>query len=339
MYKVTLSMPIYNVAPYVERALLSALNQTFESIEFLLVDDRGTDNSMEIVRRIIKDHPRGKDVRIIEHPHNIGTGATKNTAIDNAQGEYLFFMDSDDEITPDCIQVLYDRMMEDKVDMVVGSSQSIDIDGTVSKHVQLENVNRWGNDVLMKYHCVENNQFPVYTWNKLYRLSFLRDNSIHCIPEHNCEDLYFSFNVEKYAQSFSFIDNVTYWYYIRPNSFMDRIQNHISMKEVNMLMDFLSYKKAYIKSIGDANLQDVLSHSIYRSIRLWGEFILSSDKMSRKEKYRGIVGFYSDVTFNKLAVKNRIERISIGLYFSHILSDVLLYIVLIIMIGIKNRIR
>ena len=46
MYKVTLSMPIYNVAPYVERALLSALNQTFESIEFLLVDDRGTDNSM-----------------------------------------------------------------------------------------------------------------------------------------------------------------------------------------------------------------------------------------------------------------------------------------------------
>ena len=66
MYKVTLSMPIYNVAPYVERALLSALNQTFESIEFLLVDDRGTDNSMDIVRRIIKDHPRGKDVRIID---------------------------------------------------------------------------------------------------------------------------------------------------------------------------------------------------------------------------------------------------------------------------------
>ena len=94
MYKVTLSMPIYNVAPYVERALLSALNQTFESIEFLLVDDRGTDNSMDIVRRIIKDHPRGKDVRIIEHPHNIGLGATRNTAIDNAQGEYLFFMDS-----------------------------------------------------------------------------------------------------------------------------------------------------------------------------------------------------------------------------------------------------
>ena len=106
-------MPIYNVAPYVERALLSALNQTFESIEFLIVDDRGTDNSMEIVRKIVAEHPRGKDVRIIEHPHNIGLGATRNTAIDNAQGEYLFFMDSDDEITPDCIEVLYKAMMEE----------------------------------------------------------------------------------------------------------------------------------------------------------------------------------------------------------------------------------
>ena len=58
MYKVTLSMPIYNVAPYVERALLSALNQTFESIEFLLVDDRGTDNSMDIVRRYAKSEAK-----------------------------------------------------------------------------------------------------------------------------------------------------------------------------------------------------------------------------------------------------------------------------------------
>lgn len=50
-YKVTLAMPVYNVEKYVERALLSALNQTFDSIEFLIVDDKGTDRSMEIVRQ------------------------------------------------------------------------------------------------------------------------------------------------------------------------------------------------------------------------------------------------------------------------------------------------
>ena len=339
MYKVTLSMPIYNVAPYVERALLSALNQTFESIEFLLVDDRGIDNSMEIVRRIIKDHPRGKDVRIIEHPYNVGLGATRNTAIDNAQGEYLFFMDSDDEITPDCIQVLYDKMMEEKVDMVVGSSQSINMNGMVSEHLRLDNVNRRGVGILINYHYVENHIFPVYTWNKLYSLSFLKENCIRCIAGHNCEDLYFSFNVERCVQSFSYINNITYSYYIRSNSFMDRIQSHLSIREVGMLMDFLLYKKSYIREIKDITLQDILLHSIYRSVRVWGEYILSSDKMNMNEKYRGIVGFYSDMKFNKYTTNNRIEKISIGLYFIHRLSDVLLFTVLVMMVYIKKAIR
>jgi glycosyltransferase involved in cell wall biosynthesis len=110
MYKVTLSMPVYNVEKYMERALLSALNQTFESIEYLIVDDKGTDNSMAIVRRIIANHPRGKDVRIIDHGVNQGLGAARNSAIKEAKGEYLYCMDSDDEITKDCIEILYNKM-------------------------------------------------------------------------------------------------------------------------------------------------------------------------------------------------------------------------------------
>jgi glycosyltransferase involved in cell wall biosynthesis len=121
METVTLTMPVYNVAPYIEKSLLSALDQTYEEIEFIVVDDKGTDNSMEIVRKVIDNHPRGKAVKIIEHPINIGLGAGRNSAIDNALGEYIFFMDSDDEITPDCIQKLYDEMQRSDVDFVQGS--------------------------------------------------------------------------------------------------------------------------------------------------------------------------------------------------------------------------
>lgn len=217
MYKVTLSMPIYNVAPYVERALLSALNQTFESIEFLLVDDRGTDNSMDIVHRVIKEHPRGKDVRIIEHPHNIGLGATRNTAIDNAQGEYLFFMDSDDEITPDCIQVLYDKMMEEKVDMVVGSLTEITVEG--EKVVYKLKDQTWRGELcLSKYYYSEKQYFPVMTWNKLYDLSFLRKNEIRCYPNHLNEDMVFSLLLKYYIESFSVVSISTISYYRRENS-------------------------------------------------------------------------------------------------------------------------
>lgn len=241
MYKVTLSMPIYNVASYVERALLSALNQTFESIEFLLVDDQGTDNSMEIVRQIIKDHPRGKDVRIIGHPYNIGLGATRNTAIDNAQGEYLFFMDSDDEITPDCIQVLYDKMMEDFTDLVVGSYDRINKIGKTFPGKQYEKLKLEGEYVLANYVYVENKPFSITTWNKLYKMSFLRDNKIKCIENHLNEDVVFTQQVVSTAKSCSFISNITLHYYMRENSTEDKRNSNMSYRNADEAIDVICF--------------------------------------------------------------------------------------------------
>ena len=83
-HTVTIAMPVYNVAPYVEKSLLSALNQTFAGIEYLLVDDKGTDESMDIVRRIVSMHPRGKDVRIIDQKYNQGTAAARNVMMSEA---------------------------------------------------------------------------------------------------------------------------------------------------------------------------------------------------------------------------------------------------------------
>lgn len=252
-------MPIYNVASYVERALLSALNQTFGSIEFLLVDDRGTDNSMEIVRRIIKEHPRGKDVRIIEHPHNIGTGATKNTAIDNAQGEYLFFMDSDDEITPDCIQVLYDKMMEEKVDMVAGSYNI-----PSERIYYLPNETLCSNDGILSYVYKEKLPLPIYTWNKLYDISFLRRNDIRCVSYHTCEDNIFCFKILMSASSVSFVSQVTYIYYQYATSFMGRLKNFgFSEKVACMHADIITYK---VDRCQDADPEDHMMKYVFSSI-------------------------------------------------------------------------
>ncbi|GGK11188.1 glycosyltransferase family 2 protein [Parabacteroides faecis] len=250
MYKVTLSMPIYNVAPYVERALLSALNQTFESIEFLLVDDRGTDNSMEIVRRIIKDHPRGKDVRIIEHPHNIGTGATKNTAIDNAQGEFLFFMDSDDEITPGCIQVLYDKMIECPVDFVAGSMCEVINDSKTIDRVLMDTT-RKGEFALSTYIYKDRKYFPIMLWNKLYNLKFLRINHIRCYDTHLNEDDIFSLHLSYYVRSFSFTSKITLRYFRRDSSTTGNTNlintERIIRQEKDIVIELNKYLKMYNK--------------------------------------------------------------------------------------------
>ena len=305
MYKVTLSMPIYNVAPYVERALLSALNQTFESIEFLLVDDRGTDNSMEIVRRIIKDHPRGKDVRIIEHPHNIGTGATKNIAINNAQGEYLFFMDSDDEITSDCIQVLYDSMMEEKVDLVVGSYKILNENDLINKEFKFNNILLKGDSCLLYYHYMKKESFPVFTWNKLYSVKFIRENNIKCIPYHNCEDLFFTFNIEIKSKKCHMIDHCTYYYYLREGSFMDSFNKKINTKVLQCLIEVISFQIEYASSLSDKILSDSIIRATFRYVRAWSYAILDSSAMTNEDKCIYILKLHEGLSMKMITLKDK----------------------------------
>lgn len=281
MYKVTLSMPIYNVAPYVERALLSALNQTFESIEFLLVDDRGTDNSMEIVRRIIENHPRGKDVRIIEHPHNIGLGAARNTAIDNAQGEYLFFMDSDDEITQDCIQVLYDRMMEEKVDIVVGSFTEVTVEGKRLLRT-LKDLTKRGKFCLSEYKYKERQYIPIMTWNKLYSLSFLRENEIRCYPNHLGEDMVFSMYIQYHANSFSTVSLHTALYCRRDDSVAS--VKVLTKRHGEQILDLLCVYKKLLPGYLGSNLKAEYLHAMLYVASLNMLAICESSKLSVYEK-------------------------------------------------------
>ena len=210
-YKVTIAMPVYNVAPYVERSLLSALSQSFQNIEFLIIDDKGTDNSMEIVRQIVSTHPRGKDVRIIDHRINQGPGQTRNTAIEQAQGEYLYFMDSDDEIMPDCIQALYDAMTETPVDFIAASHIVVRDNQPIRESV-LPNRILNGTYELWQYQSSAKQPIYIVTWNKLYRLKFLKNNHIRCAPHHRNEDEIFTTQVWCEACSCRLLSNITYKY-------------------------------------------------------------------------------------------------------------------------------
>lgn len=216
MYKVSLAIPIYNVSLFVERALLSVLNQTYDNIEYLIVDDKGQDDSMDIVHRIIKDHPRGKDVRIIEHPYNIGLGATRNTAIDNAQGEYLFFMDSDDEIIPTCIEILVHKMQEHPVDFIAASHMKKDLSGKTYPTYTYSPILIQGDDLpVAQYRYAQNNDIYVMSWNKLYNLNFLKSHNIQCIPHQLVEDCWFTYQVIISAKSCQLISDQTLYYTIK----------------------------------------------------------------------------------------------------------------------------
>ena len=122
-YSISIIIPIYNVEKYILLCLQSVANQTkTDGIECILVDDCGTDNSVALAQMFIDDYTGNIKFSLISHKKNGGLSSARNTGIENASGEYLYFLDSDDEISPNCMEIMWKFVsMYGKVDMVQGS--------------------------------------------------------------------------------------------------------------------------------------------------------------------------------------------------------------------------
>ena len=120
---------IFNSDKYITRAIESALAQTFSSIEFLVCDDCGTDSSIEIVKEYQTSHPRGKDIRIVHQPQNMGIGEARNKMMSEAHGKYFYSLDADDMISSNAITYLYTAAKKYNAQLVYGSYERIFVNG------------------------------------------------------------------------------------------------------------------------------------------------------------------------------------------------------------------
>ena len=120
MKKVSIVTPVYKVEKYIVDCIKSVINQTYPSIEFVLVDDCGGDKSVDIINDFISStHKDGLEIKLIHHEHNQGVAAARSHAMQAATGDYIFCLDSDDMLKPECIDHLVKRMDETDADFVV----------------------------------------------------------------------------------------------------------------------------------------------------------------------------------------------------------------------------
>jgi len=285
---ITIGIPVYNVEKYVEKALLSALDQTYDNIEYIIVDDKGTDNSMFIINNIISNHPRGKDVKIIEHQDNIGTGAARNDIINTANGKYIFYLDSDDEILPDCIEKLYMKMQDEDVDFIIGSFKILQRTGeTISDFIYDYPCIRGHLEIAWQYFEKRNRYVNIYAWNKLYKTSFLRDNNIYCIPNQYIEDIIFLFQILLNAYSCAFITDITYYYCDTPNSVVKQIKkNHTPYRICSQYTDIISFEWEYVQNYRHERVyESLLSHIVFLIFYFSNEIRVSRIISSKEKKY------------------------------------------------------
>jgi len=115
MPKISIIIPVYNTDKYLKECLDSCINQTLSDIEIICVDDCSTDNSLKILEEYKTKNSR---IKVFHHEINKKQGAARNTGMDNATGEYIWFVDSDDFIDKNACQLLYDTIKENNVDLL-----------------------------------------------------------------------------------------------------------------------------------------------------------------------------------------------------------------------------
>lgn len=219
-YKVTLAMPVYNVAPYIKDSLLSALNQNFDGLEILLLDDKGNDGSLDIVKEILRTHPQKENVRIIDQKINQGPGLARNRAIEEARGEYILFMDSDDRLSADCVRTLYQKAMEyPQADIITGNTVYITPSGEKSYPFHKRQFSVLDSpEKVMNFYVNPDTLMGLATWNKLFKISFLNDFHIRNKEHRILEDRYFFIQECMNARFVVALEEITYYYLIREGS-------------------------------------------------------------------------------------------------------------------------
>lgn len=242
-YDVTIGIPVYKSEDYIRMALESALAQTYHSIEFLLVDDAGGDGSLAITQEIQQTHQRGTDVHIISHDTNMGVSSSRNQIIDEAKGEYLYFMDSDDVISKNTISLMMDSVRKYDAEIVFGSYEKIETSGGRNIYqypsLQLLEKDALANFAYRKYAGIQ-----ASSCNYLVKTSILRENHLRFIDTNYWEDLVFTFDLVTYISRAVLLPDITYSYLCRENSLSHYQQRKdISKEEIMKNVSAIEYLK------------------------------------------------------------------------------------------------
>ena len=223
---VSIIIPVFQVASYIEACLNSVICQTYAgSMECLLVDDCGSDNSIAIAEKMIAAYDGPVRFKILRHGKNQGISTARNTGTDAATGDYVFYLDSDDELTCDCIEKLVKPVMNDTSIEIVMGNYTILSDGypisAFERPVQMHQEDLKSTEAVRDYYFNKRGIY-VYAWNKLIKKDFLVRHQLYFKDGLLWEDYLWTFFVVKYLNHLYTIPNVIYKYYKRPHSITTR---------------------------------------------------------------------------------------------------------------------
>ena len=196
--KFSIIMPAHNAEKEIDDAIKSVLEQKFNDYEFIVINDYSTDNTEQVVKKY-------ENVKLINHKKNKKAGGARNTGIDEAKGEYIFFLDSDDK--------MYDENVLQKLSDNIEANNNPDVvylgfkaEGNSFNGIYMPDKNNSS-----KYNRIKDWKFA-NVWDVCWKKSFILDNKIRFVEEKFFEDFLFYYKAILASTSYSYTDFISIIY-------------------------------------------------------------------------------------------------------------------------------
>lgn len=317
---ISIIVPVYNAEKYLKKCIESILEQTYTNLEIILINDGSKDTS-----KIICDEFAKKDDRIVViHKENEGVGRARNDGLDRATGKYIAFVDSDDYIEKNAIEILYNTLIEKKVDCVKGNYDIITSTG-VNQNTELKLDKKYEDDEIKEfvYHLLSE-RVRSFLWLLLIKKEYIKDRFNEELFLYEDVNFYLSFlgNI----RSIYVFSEVIYHYVITENSLSrdtnkmySKIENlklaNIILKETLSKYDFDSDEN--IKAFDTRIVNNIINYYyyIYKTNKNLKEIIESFENNKTEVNFQQMLENYDDnilskkeKMFNKYLINNKYFR-------------------------------
>ena len=294
--QVSILVPIFNVEKYIESCVISLLEQTFENIEYVFVNDCTPDESIEILKNILEKYPQRKEqAKIIYNTDNKGVGTTRNIAFQNSSGKYILYIDSDDYIEKDMVELLFNKIKNENADIAVCD---FFIEQTKGRKIAIDNV----------YDSKDKNIQSVieakFSFSSLVNKLISAELFAGCqaIPEgmNFGEDRLMMMQLYYYANKIVKVDKALYHYVNNTSSISHSISEKYFQNTVlrwEMIEEFYRKHNAYDK------YKDIIGVT---KIKSKGEIMLNTNQPYLLKKYADMFREDEAAYFHKLTLDKKI---------------------------------
>ena len=323
--KVSVIVPVYNVEKYLRKCLDSLVNQTLKDIEIIIVNDGSPDNSQGIINEYVKKYPKKIKSYIQE---NGGQGAARNFALKKAKGKYIGFVDSDDYISLDMYEKMYNKIEQDKADIVICNNYIVNDDNI---DIEKDNSLIYGDNFERAFFG------KMAVWNKLYKKDLIVNNKIEFAKRVWYEDLAFTVKTIISANKITFVDEPLYYYIIREGSTMNNNNVRRNTELFLAFDDLFSYLKKekklkkYYSNLEFLAIEHIYISGITRVIQC------EADKNVKKEIINEFLTYFNN-NFKDHKKNKYLKNLTFNRKLIYILNNFRMFFMVKLIFKIKGKI-